>query len=196
MRLPILEAAQGQTMDQGAGPSPDGDRLDPPASGRHDDCRPTAGGRAGVARLSMVLAGNARAGRMAPGRSGHPQARRDHGADVAHGIRPPGTERGGTGDRSGGRGVGLRRRPRRGRRGRAGPRLGGDAHDGGVRNGRLVRPTEPTGRRSEDNYQWEARKRTPSPVFWQRITALHRECGAGGQWRRSPTTRRRNECGS
>ena len=23
-------------------------------------------------------------------------------------------------------------------------------------------------------YQWEARKRTPSPVFWQRITALHR----------------------
>ena len=22
-------------------------------------------------------------------------------------------------------------------------------------------------------YQWEARKRTPSPVFWQRITALH-----------------------
>ena len=23
-------------------------------------------------------------------------------------------------------------------------------------------------------YQWEARKRTPSPVFWQRIAALHR----------------------
>ena len=23
-------------------------------------------------------------------------------------------------------------------------------------------------------YQWEARKRTPSPVFWQRLTALHR----------------------
>ncbi len=23
-------------------------------------------------------------------------------------------------------------------------------------------------------YQWEARERTPSPVFWQRITALHR----------------------
>ena len=23
-------------------------------------------------------------------------------------------------------------------------------------------------------YQWEARKRTPSPLFWQRITALHR----------------------
>ena len=23
-------------------------------------------------------------------------------------------------------------------------------------------------------YQWEARKRMPSPVFWQRITALHR----------------------
>ena len=23
-------------------------------------------------------------------------------------------------------------------------------------------------------YQWEARKRTPSPVFWQRITSLHR----------------------
>ena len=23
-------------------------------------------------------------------------------------------------------------------------------------------------------YQWEARKRTPSPVFWQRITVLHR----------------------
>ena len=23
-------------------------------------------------------------------------------------------------------------------------------------------------------YQWEARKRTPSPVFWQRIVALHR----------------------
>ena len=23
-------------------------------------------------------------------------------------------------------------------------------------------------------YQWEARKRTPSPVFWRRITALHR----------------------
>ena len=23
-------------------------------------------------------------------------------------------------------------------------------------------------------YQWEARTRTPSPVFWQRITALHR----------------------
>ena len=23
-------------------------------------------------------------------------------------------------------------------------------------------------------YQWESRKRTPSPVFWQRITALHR----------------------
>ncbi len=23
-------------------------------------------------------------------------------------------------------------------------------------------------------YQWEARKRTPSPVFWQRLSALHR----------------------
>ena len=23
-------------------------------------------------------------------------------------------------------------------------------------------------------YQWEARTRTPSPLFWQRITALHR----------------------
>ena len=23
-------------------------------------------------------------------------------------------------------------------------------------------------------YQWEARKRTPSPVFWQRLAALHR----------------------
>ena len=23
-------------------------------------------------------------------------------------------------------------------------------------------------------YQWEARKRTPSPLFWQRIAALHR----------------------
>ena len=23
-------------------------------------------------------------------------------------------------------------------------------------------------------YQWEARKRTPSPLFWQRITVLHR----------------------
>ena len=23
-------------------------------------------------------------------------------------------------------------------------------------------------------YQWEAQKRTPSPVFWQRLTALHR----------------------
>ena len=23
-------------------------------------------------------------------------------------------------------------------------------------------------------YRWEARKRTPSPVFWQRVTALHR----------------------
>ena len=23
-------------------------------------------------------------------------------------------------------------------------------------------------------YQWEARKRTPSPLFWQRLTALHR----------------------
>ena len=23
-------------------------------------------------------------------------------------------------------------------------------------------------------YQWEARKRCPSPVFWQRITVLHR----------------------
>ena len=26
-------------------------------------------------------------------------------------------------------------------------------------------------------YQWEARKRTPSPLFWQRITALHRRAG-------------------
>ena len=23
-------------------------------------------------------------------------------------------------------------------------------------------------------YQWEARKRTPSPLFWQRLAALHR----------------------
>ena len=23
-------------------------------------------------------------------------------------------------------------------------------------------------------YQWEAQKRTPSPLFWQRIVALHR----------------------
>ena len=23
-------------------------------------------------------------------------------------------------------------------------------------------------------YQWEARTRTPSPVFWQRLAALHR----------------------
>ena len=23
-------------------------------------------------------------------------------------------------------------------------------------------------------YQWEARKRTPSPVFWERLAALHR----------------------
>ena len=61
MRLPILEAAQGQTMDQGAVRAQTVDRLDPPASGRHDDHRPAAGGRAGVARLSMVLAGNARA---------------------------------------------------------------------------------------------------------------------------------------
>ena len=28
-------------------------------------------------------------------------------------------------------------------------------------------------------YQWEARKRTPSPLFWQRLAALHRELGAG-----------------
>ena len=28
-------------------------------------------------------------------------------------------------------------------------------------------------------YQWEARKRTPSPLFWQRIAALHRELSAG-----------------
>ena len=28
-------------------------------------------------------------------------------------------------------------------------------------------------------YQWEARKRTPSPLFWQRLAVLHRELGAG-----------------
>ena len=28
-------------------------------------------------------------------------------------------------------------------------------------------------------YQWEARKRTPSPLFWQRITALHRRLPEG-----------------
>ena len=27
-------------------------------------------------------------------------------------------------------------------------------------------------------YQWEARKRTPSPVFWQRIAALHAPAGS------------------
>ena len=27
-------------------------------------------------------------------------------------------------------------------------------------------------------YQWEARKRTPSPLFWQRLVALHPESGA------------------
>ena len=35
--------------------------------------------------------------------------------------------------------------------------------------------SHPGGRSTESRrYQWEARKRTPSPVFWQRITALHR----------------------
>ena len=39
-------------------------------------------------------------------------------------------------------------------------------------------------------YQWEARKRTPSPCSGNESPRSTSECGAGGQWRRSPTTRR------
>ena len=154
MRLPILEAAQGQPMDQGAVRA----QTVIASTHQHPDGTMTAvlqsGGRAGLARLRMVLSGNARTPRVADRGPGYPQAHRNHGPDVAHGIRPPGTERGGTGDRSGCRGVGLRRRPRRGRRGRARPRLGGNAHDGGGRQRPAGTPTAPTGRRPSISPWW------------------------------------------
>ena len=119
MRLPILEAAQGQPMDQGAVRA----QTVIASTHQHPDGTMTAVLRRAAEQGWLVYEWCYRETLEPHGWLTEDQvtrkAHRNHGPDVAHGIRPPGTERGGTGDRSGGRGVGLRRRPRRGRRGRA-----------------------------------------------------------------------------